>query len=69
MSLMKLIPTTLAVLAASTVVASARDQLQIAGSSTVLPYATKMCIRDRQFAGDGSVHAGGQLVFLPQPSP
>lgn len=40
MSLMKLIPTTLAVLAASTVVASARDQLQIAGSSTVLPYAT-----------------------------
>ena len=40
MSLMKLIPTTLAVLAASTVIASARDQLQIAGSSTVLPYAT-----------------------------
>lgn len=40
MSLMKLVPTTLAMLAASTVVASARDQLQIAGSSTVLPYAT-----------------------------
>jgi phosphate transport system substrate-binding protein len=40
MSLMKLIPSTLAILAASTVVASARDQLQIAGSSTVLPYAT-----------------------------
>lgn len=40
MSLMKLIPTTLAVLAASTVIASARDQLQIAGSSTVLPYST-----------------------------
>ena len=40
MSLTRLIPTTLAILAASTVVASARDQLQIAGSSTVLPYAT-----------------------------
>lgn len=40
MSLTKLIPTTLAILAASTVVASARDQLQISGSSTVLPYAT-----------------------------
>ena len=40
MSLMKLIPSTLAILAASTVIASARDQLQIAGSSTVLPYAT-----------------------------
>jgi phosphate transport system substrate-binding protein len=40
MSLLKLIPSTLAVLAASTVIASARDQLQIAGSSTVLPYAT-----------------------------
>lgn len=40
MSLMKIVPTTLAVLAASTVVASARDQLQIAGSSTVLPYST-----------------------------
>ena len=40
MSLMKLIPSTLAILAASTVVASARDQLQISGSSTVLPYST-----------------------------
>lgn len=40
MSLMKLTVSTVAVLAASTVVASARDQLQIAGSSTVLPYAT-----------------------------
>jgi phosphate transport system substrate-binding protein len=40
MSLLKLIPSTLAILAASTVIASARDQLQIAGSSTVLPYAT-----------------------------
>ena len=40
MSLTKMIPTTLAILAASTVAASARDQLQIAGSSTVLPYAT-----------------------------
>lgn len=37
---MKLTVSTVAVLAASTVVASARDQLQIAGSSTVLPYAT-----------------------------
>jgi len=40
MSLTKIIPTTLAILAASTVVASARDQLQVSGSSTVLPYAT-----------------------------
>lgn len=40
MSLIKLIPSTVAILAASTVIASARDQLQIAGSSTVLPYAT-----------------------------
>ena len=40
MSLTKIIPTTFAILAASTVVASARDQLQVAGSSTVLPYAT-----------------------------
>lgn len=40
MSLMKLLPATLAVLAATTVAASARDQLQIAGSSTVLPFAT-----------------------------
>ena len=40
MSLTKIIPTTLAILAASTVVATARDQLQVSGSSTVLPYAT-----------------------------
>ena len=40
MSLLKLIPSTVAILAASTVIASARDQLQIAGSSTVLPYST-----------------------------
>ena len=40
MSLTKIIPTTLAILAASTVMGSARDQLQASGSSTVLPYAT-----------------------------
>ena len=40
MSLTKIIPTTLAILAASTVMGSARDQLQVSGSSTVLPYAT-----------------------------
>ncbi len=40
MSLMKISTSALAILAATTVVASARDQLQIAGSSTVLPYAT-----------------------------
>lgn len=40
MSFMKLTASTVAILAASTVIASARDQLQIAGSSTVLPYAT-----------------------------
>lgn len=36
----KLATTTLAILAATTFTASARDQLQISGSSTVLPYAT-----------------------------
>ena len=40
MSLSKISVSTLAILAASTFAASARDQLQIAGSSTVLPYAT-----------------------------
>lgn len=40
MSLTKLATSTLAILAASTIVASARDQVQITGSSTVLPYAT-----------------------------
>jgi phosphate transport system substrate-binding protein len=40
MSLMKLTTSTVAILAATTFTASARDQLQIAGSSTVLPYAT-----------------------------
>lgn len=40
MSFMKLTASTVAILAASTVIASARDQIQITGSSTVLPYAT-----------------------------
>ena len=40
MSFFKLTASTVAILAASTVVASARDQIQITGSSTVLPYAT-----------------------------
>lgn len=40
MSLAKLSTSALAILAASTLAANARDQLQIAGSSTVLPYAT-----------------------------
>lgn len=40
MSLMKVSASALAILAASAVTASARDQLQIAGSSTVLPFAT-----------------------------
>lgn len=40
MSFMKLSASTVAILAASTVIASARDQIQITGSSTVLPYAT-----------------------------
>lgn len=40
MSIMKLSVSTAAILAASTFAASARDQIQIAGSSTVLPYAT-----------------------------
>ena len=40
MSLMKLTTSIVAILAATTFAASARDQLQIAGSSTVLPYAT-----------------------------
>ncbi len=40
MSFMKLSVSTAAILAASTFAASARDQIQISGSSTVLPYAT-----------------------------
>ena len=40
MSFMKLSVSTAAIIAASTFAASARDQIQIAGSSTVLPYAT-----------------------------
>jgi phosphate transport system substrate-binding protein len=40
MSFMKLTTASLAVLATTTVIASARDQVQITGSSTVLPYAT-----------------------------
>ena len=36
----KLAVSTVAILAASTVIASARDQVQVTGSSTVLPYAT-----------------------------
>ena len=40
MSLTKISTSAIAILAASTFAASARDQLQIAGSSTVLPYAT-----------------------------
>ncbi len=40
MSMMKLVPSTLALLAASTLGAAARDQVQVTGSSTVLPYAT-----------------------------
>ena len=40
MSLLKVSASALAILAASTLVASARDQLQISGSSTVLPFAT-----------------------------
>ena len=40
MSIAKFSTSALAILAASTLAAAARDQLQIAGSSTVLPYAT-----------------------------
>lgn len=40
MSLMKISASAIAILAASTLAASARDQIQITGSSTVLPYAT-----------------------------
>ena len=40
MSLMKISASVLALIAASTLAAAARDQLQIAGSSTVLPFAT-----------------------------
>ena len=40
MSLTKLSVSTIALLAASAMTASARDQLQISGSSTVLPFAT-----------------------------
>jgi phosphate transport system substrate-binding protein len=40
MSPMKMTASTLALIAASAVTASARDQVQVTGSSTVLPYAT-----------------------------
>ncbi len=40
MSMIKISTSALAILAATTLGAQARDQLQIAGSSTVLPYAT-----------------------------
>ena len=40
MSFTKITTSALAILAASTLAANARDQLQIAGSSTVLPFAT-----------------------------
>jgi phosphate transport system substrate-binding protein len=40
MSPMKLTTSTIALLAASTMGAAARDQVQVTGSSTVLPYAT-----------------------------
>ena len=40
MSFAKLTASTLALAAASATAASARDQIQIAGSSTVLPYAS-----------------------------
>ncbi len=40
MSPMKITTSTLAILAASTFGAAARDQVQVTGSSTVLPYAT-----------------------------
>ncbi len=40
MSLMKISASAFAILAASALTASARDQLQISGSSTVLPFAT-----------------------------
>ncbi len=40
MSLTKLSASTIAILAASTMGAAARDQVQVTGSSTVLPYAT-----------------------------
>ncbi|MEO8245227.1 MAG: substrate-binding domain-containing protein, partial [bacterium] len=40
MSLMKISASAIAIIAASTLAVQARDQLQIAGSSTVLPFAT-----------------------------
>ncbi len=40
MSFMKLTASTVAILAASTAMSFARDQVQVTGSSTVLPYAT-----------------------------
>ena len=40
MSVMKLSASALAIAAVSATAAMARDQIQIAGSSTVLPYAT-----------------------------
>lgn len=68
MSLMKLTASTLAILATSTVMASARDQIRIVGSSTVFPYTQAVA---EEFANQGGAApvvestgtGGGMQVF------
>ncbi len=68
MSFMKLSASTLAILAASTVVASARDQIRIVGSSTVFPYTQAVA---EEFTNQGGVApvvestgtGGGMQIF------
>ncbi|WBU53626.1 substrate-binding domain-containing protein [Paracoccus sp. SCSIO 75233] len=68
MKTVKLTVSALAVIAASASVASARDQLQIAGSSTVLPYATIVAeafAENTDFAAP-VVEGGGSSAGLKQ---
>lgn len=68
MKSVRLTVSTLAVIAASASVASARDQLQVAGSSTVLPYATIVAeafAENTDFAAP-VVEGGGSSAGLKQ---
>jgi phosphate transport system substrate-binding protein len=68
MSFMKLSASTVALIAASTAVASARDQIRIVGSSTVFPYTQAVA---EEFANQGGVApvvestgtGGGMQIF------
>ena len=68
MKSVKLTVSALAVIAASASVAAARDQVQVAGSSTVLPYATIVAeafAENSEFAAP-VVEGGGSSAGLKQ---